>query len=308
MSGILTVTMNPALDVTASVAEMVPREKLRCTEPTRELGGGGINVSRVIAAFGGTSRTLVVAGGLTGQQMIRMLEDRGFDPVVVPCAGSTRESIMIFDRAVETQYRFIMPGPSLTDAEWQNALDTASAAAQGLSYVVASGSLPPGCPDDFYCRLARACAPVPMIVDTSGAALRAVAREPVFCLKMDEEEVEDLCPGAPDERTAAEDVRARSGAHIVLLTLGARGLLAATADGVIEMAGRKVKPVSTVGAGDSLVAGMVKALDDGLALPEALAHGVAAGTAAVLTPGTELARRSDFDRVLTEMRADQGVG
>lgn len=303
MTRIVTVTLNPALDRTASIAKLVAREKLRCSEPSAEPGGGGVNVSRVIKALGGSSVPFITAGGPTGSVLEQLIRAQGLDPVVQPLAGTTRESVMIYDRAAETQYRFIMPGPTLSDAEWGEALTTVRALAGRDGMVVASGSLPPGCPDDLYAQMAQAVEEqgARFLLDTSGLALKAAIGAPMHVLKLDEEELTDFMgrePASEDEEEAeACALLDRTAARVIVITLGKRGALIVTADGATRLKGPEVKPVSTVGAGDSFVAALTKALFDGRSVADASRYAIAAGTAAVLTPGTELARAEDVDRI-----------
>ncbi|HXF60716.1 MAG TPA: PfkB family carbohydrate kinase, partial [Caldilineaceae bacterium] len=151
---IVTLTMNPALDKSTQVQRVVPEEKLRCDALTAEPGGGGVNVSRVIHALGGRSLLVYLVGGLTGQALAQLLQAEGLHTQPIPIAGSTRESFTVLEEVSLCQYRFNMPGPVLAEAEWQNALETVAGIAPRPAYLVASGSLPPGAPSDFYVRLA----------------------------------------------------------------------------------------------------------------------------------------------------------
>ncbi len=308
----LTVTMNPALDMTTGVEALIPREKLRANEPTFEPGGGGINVSRMMKVLGGSSLPFLVSGGHTGAMLCTQLNDLGFEPHAYPISGATRQSVVVFERSKKTQYRFVMPGPHLTEAEWQGALDEIARLAQGRHYVVASGSLPPGIPADFFARVAdvTAKAGAKLVLDTSGAALEAAIGAPLHILKLDEEEMRDLMDGSTAsedrEEAGALDLLERTGAQIIVVTLGKRGALVVTPDGFERIRSPKVEVVSTVGAGDSFVAGLTKALCDGWSVFDASRYGVATGAAAVLTPGTELARAEDVARLYDVIKAEPG--
>ncbi len=308
MAPILTVTMNPALDVTAQVSHMAPREKLRCKDPTYEPGGGGINVSRVVREMGGETLCFAVLGGHTGQKLRTLLEAADLRPEVFEIGELSRESIMIYDQAGETQYRFIMPGPQLSEQECAGALERIEALVPKVRYVVASGSLPPGVPASFYADLTKRvrAAGGEIVLDTSGPALKAAAQAPVSVLKLDEEEMKEVAPDSlaseENEEKLALELLGSTGADVIVVTLGARGALVATPEGVERLPSAKVRPVSTVGAGDSFVAAMTKALCDGHDVHTATRYGSAAGAAAVITPGSELARRADIERLFAELK------
>lgn len=305
---ILTVTMNPSLDVTAQVKRLVPREKLRCEDPIAEPGGGGINVSRVIRKLGGETTLFSGLGGATGEQIVTLLKEADIPVDPFRVEGATRQTMMIYDQAAETQYRFLMPGPAWRDGEWEKALDRIDTLAKDHRYVVASGSLPPGVPEDFFARLGHrlheeGCE---FVLDTSNAALRSALDAPIAILKIDEEELRDLIDGSTDtpaeELAATKALLTRTGAKCVVVTLGGRGALVATPDHCERLPAADVKPVSTVGAGDSFVAAMTKALCEGWELRQAVIYGSAAGGAAVITPGSELVRAGDVERLYTHMK------
>lgn len=307
---ILTVTMNPALDVTTSVDHLTPREKLRCTEPTREPGGGGINVSRVIAELGGTSCAFIAAGGPTGEALTGLVRQSGVPVEVLTISGETRQSFMVYDRRGETQYRFVLPGPALSAAEWTGALQRLESLARDTAFVVGSGSLPPGTSEDvFWADLAvtASAAGARFILDTSGEALRRAAESSIHVLKLDEEEAADFLGSTPerldDWTAAAGGLRDRVRAEQIVITLGAKGAIAVDAERTVQIPSIKVQPVSTVGAGDSFVAAMTLALERGDSLETACRFGVAAGAAAVMTPGSALAHRADVERLYASMTA-----
>lgn len=307
MTEILTVTMNPSIDISASTDEVVPVRKLRCRDVLRDPGGGGINVARVVRRLGADCRALYPAGGPSGHLLHRLLDEEGIFSIPINGAADTRESFTVLDNASGDQYRFVLTGQQLLEESWQACLDKVAAFSKPPDYVVASGSLPPGVPTDFYATLARiakesgACA----IIDTSGPALAATLEEGVHLVKPNLRELRDLT-GRPLEReTEWEDAAAelvRSGAaEAVALTLGDQGALLVSRDVRIRAPAISVKIASAVGAGDSFLAAMVWGLSSGMILKEAFRYGVAAGTAALLTPGTELSHKDDIDRLYPEV-------
>lgn len=307
MKHIATLTLNPTIDRNTSVARVIPEAKLRCSEPRREPGGGGLNVSRAIERLGGSSVAIYTSGGPTGH-MLRMLLDRsGIDHEAVSVSGWTRENIHVDETSTGLQYRFGMPGPTLVEGEWQRCLEAVAALDPAPDYLVASGSLPPGVPDDFYAELARrgGAAGVRVVVDTSGPALRHAVEAGVYAIKPNMTELEVLSEVPLDREERQEEacrrLIERGRVEVVLASFGASGVLMVTADRSERIRAPVVPIKSKVGAGDSMVGGFVLALARGLDVGQAARFGVAAGTAAVMTPGTELCRREDAEALFAEM-------
>ena len=181
---IVTLTMNPALDITTNTDRVMPTDKMRCGVPRYDPGGGGINVARIAHVLGASVTALFPAGGHAGDKVTDLVAESGVRVQRIPVAHSTRESFTVDEDKTGKQYRFVLPGPQLTDAEQTECLETLSAAAGSADFVVASGSLPPGVPTDFYQRVADICRErgAPLILDTSGAGLRHISSG-VFLLK-----------------------------------------------------------------------------------------------------------------------------
>ncbi len=295
-SPILTVTLNPALDLSSATAELLAEIKLRCESPKVEPGGGGINVSRGIARMGGQSTAMVALGGLTGQRIATLLAEAGIATLPLPIAGETRESFSIHDRTSGAQYRFVLPGPAWSADEIEAALTLIAAGAADRGYVVLSGSNPPGVAPDFVQQLAARLqgSGAQLIVDTSGPALACLAAGdcgPVAFLRMDSEEAEGLAGGPlPTRADTADFARTlvrKGAAKSVLIARGRDGNIIATADEAWHAEAERVEIVSKIGAGDSFVAGFTLGLAQGLPLPEALGLAAAAATATVQMPGSE---------------------
>ncbi len=307
MQTVVTLTMNPTIDTSARVDHVVPERKLRCTSPRHEPGGGGINVSRVIHKLGGSSVTVYPVGGPTGRLLQHLLEQEELNLRPVSIENWTRENFVTLEEATGQQFRFVMPGPTLSEAEWQQCLEIVTALAPKPDYIVASGSLPPGVPTDFYARVARLgrrCG-TRVIVDTPGEALRAAVREGVYLVKPNLRELSDLSDHELKDEALQEatvmDLVQRGRCEAVVLSLGAAGVLLGTASGCERFRAPTVPIISKVGAGDSTVAGMVLSLARGMSLHEAVRFGIACGAAAVMTPGTELCRREDAERLYARM-------
>ena len=308
MELIVTLTPNPAIDISTSVDEIVPIRKLRCTEARRDPGGGGINVGRVVRRLGGLVSAIYPAGGVTGELLRRLVEREGIQSVAISVVGETREDFTVLDQNSGKQYRFVLPGSPLSETEWRACLNALEAIPTPPPFIVCSGSLPPGVPDDFYARVARFAKArgSKVVLDTSGKPLVSALQEGVYALKPNLRELQELAnaPLANEQSWLAAGRRLieSGGAEIIALTLAERGSLLMTRDGALRANVPDVKVASTVGAGDSFVGGLVWALASGHRTVEAFQWGVAAGTAAVLNPGTELCHADDVVRLVEQVK------
>jgi 6-phosphofructokinase 2 len=218
-----------------------------------------------------------------------------------------RENLVILDESTGQQYRFGMPGPILSNEEWKRCLHELSAISPNPDYLVASGSLPPGLPDDFYAQVARSGKEngARVIVDASGEALKLALQEGVYLIKPNVREFKDLIgKDIKEESQIKAEARkmVKSGrCEVLVISLGAAGALLVSGNIAEHISAPTVPIVSKVGAGDSMVAGMVLSLARGKPLRESVLFGLAAGAAAVMTPGTELCRREDAERLYEEM-------
>ena len=304
---ILTLTLNPALDMASSVPVMVPDEKLRCSEPQLDPGGGGLNVSRAVHALGGESLALVALGGLTGDRLAVLIRREGVMFLGITGPGETRQSLTVNEASTGRQYRFMLPGPVWHQEDQARVFTLLRAAGKPGGFAVISGSQPPGVPMDFPARLAAAMAGMRVVLDTSGAALVQAVDHPIpdlEVLRMDGEEAEALAtrPLATRADTAdfAQSLVLRGVAKKVIIARGADGSVLADARQRLFARAPKVQVNSKVGAGDSFVGGYVLALARGQTEAEALAQGVAAAAAAVMSAATELCRAEDVARLLPE--------
>jgi len=306
---ILTITVNPALDVTATVPHVVPTEKLRCSTPFYAAGGGGVNVSRAIEALGGTSRAFVALGGATGEHFRQLLAPHGFDKLIWPIEGETRLSLDLLASSTHQQYRFLLPGPSQSAA---GARALQLAARQEIArlpgaFVVISGTLLPGQRTDFVGRLAAEArrSGSRAILDVSGAALRAAVKVRPFLLRMNHLEAQELLDD-PDEPTvlahrAAQAIVAQGGAENVIVTAGDGGAVLAAGAEMFHFRPPRVEVNSAVGGGDSFTGALALGLARGLSLPEACRFGVAAAASAVTGSSTELCRGPQTRRFLKQV-------
>ncbi|MGR4882715.1 1-phosphofructokinase family hexose kinase [Streptomyces sp. LARHCF249] len=283
---ILTVTLNTALDVTYRVPRLLPHASHRVAAVTERPGGKGVNVARVLAALGHEVTATGFAGGPVGAVVRELLaRSAGVVDALVPCAGTTRRTVAVVDESSGDTTQFNEPGPLITAAEWSLFLDRyEDLLAAGARAVALCGSLPPGVPVGAYAVLVRAAraAGVPVLLDTSGEALRrGVAARPEI-IKPNAAELAELT-GSREPLPATRDAR-RRGAHAVVTSLGPDGLLAATAEGAWRAAPPRALAGNPTGAGDSAVAGLLSALVEGLDWPERLTRAVALSAATVLAP------------------------
>lgn len=309
---IVTVTLNPALDLATFASDVRPGPKLRCDAPRVDPGGGGINVSRAIRTFGGTSLPLVALEGPTGQTLHDLMVAKGIPPHRLSAPGETRQSLSVTDRKTGHQFRFVLPGPEWPPDHTEAALAVCSDLASPQGWVVLSGSQPPGVPDDLPLKLAERLAEkgAKLVLDTSGSALHAIAEaaKPTAIpelLRFDHVEACDLAGeklnGPSGSGPFAASLVARGVAKSVIIACGGDGSVLAGADGVTTFCkAARVPVVSKVGAGDSFVAAAVLALARGKSLVEALHHGTAAACSAVMTPATRLCTAEDTERLMPE--------
>ncbi|KAA9393751.1 1-phosphofructokinase family hexose kinase [Kocuria coralli] len=291
---ILTVTPNPALDVSTSVDRVVAEHKMRCGSTRLDPGGGGVNVSRVVRNLGGRSLAVYTAGGPTGAAYRELLEREGVAGRVVRIGESTRESFTVDETGSREQFRFVLQGPSLTEPEWRDMLAAIAEDMPDHGFVVPSGSLPPGVPVDFYARIARLAREhdTRCVVDTSGESLRAALDEGVYLIKPSKRELGELTGASLDDDAALVDAATElvdaGRCEVVALTLGGAGAIVVTAEQTLRLPTPRVEVRSTVGAGDSFLGGFLLSLARGGELREAFRTGVAAGSATAALPATEL--------------------
>ncbi len=308
MTPIFTLTLNPALDLATSVPRVVPGPKLRGTAPRVDPGGGGINVSRAIAALGGHSHAIIALGGPTGERLRQRLDTETITCTSLTAPGNTRESLTVTETSTGLQFRFVLPGVDWASADVENAIALTAKTVSPGGILVISGSQPPGVPVDFTARL---CARLPedtqVTIDTSGAALAQLTAHPVpgiEVLRMDSDEAEILAGTSLQSRPQTADFAS----SLIVKGLAKQVIIARGPDGsVLAEAGRRLfckaadVPVkSKVGAGDSFVAGWVLARANGMDTAQALARGVAAASAAVMTDATELCHRDDAERLIAD--------
>jgi 6-phosphofructokinase 2 len=305
---LITLTLNPALDIAADANEVVHTHKVRMHHEHADPGGGGVNVARVLRELGGDVVAIVAAGGASGRVLEEMLDEAGVPRRSVLIKGQTRVSLNVKDNKSDLEYRFVPEGPTLSAAEFDACL--AAVEQEPGDWLIASGSLPHGVPENGYAQVARIAARKGQrfVVDTSGPALVA-ALDQGGCelIKPSLAELESLVgrelkDPAEQEKEAMALIR-RGAARMVALTLGADGAMMVTQDGVIRMPAMEEPMHSSVGAGDAFLAAAALALAYGSSPTDALIWGTAAGAAAIACAGTARLRRADVEGRYQSLRA-----
>lgn len=302
---ILTVTLNPCIDKSSIVDSLKPESKLRCTEVVNEPGGGGINVSKALKKLDLASVALFPAGGHNGSMLCTLLRAEGVPFHAVDTKVETRENWVVLERSTNHQFRFTFPGRAVPEETIRSLVDQLRSFAP--SYVVASGSLPPGLPDYFYGLIVKNAAAVGArcIVDTSGAALQAVKGKHAFLIKPN---IGELCQmlgiswlGKEDIPDAAQQAIRDGFAEIIVVSMGPGGAWLVNEETRYFVSAPSVDKKSTVGAGDSMVAGITYMLHNGRTLQEAIRFGVACGSAATMNEGTRLFHPEDAARLFEQI-------
>ncbi|WP_339658419.1 1-phosphofructokinase family hexose kinase [Flavobacterium frigidarium] len=298
---ITTVTVNPALDKSTHLRGLVPEQKIRCDAPRYDAGGGGINVSKAIARLNGESLALFTAGGPTGEMIKELLLKEGIEVDAITVQNWTRESFVAVDDNTNSQYRFGFPGAALSESEKEMVLEKVKVIA--TDFLVLSGSLNEGLPTDFYKQIAEIAkdSNIKVIVDTSGESLQKVLETNVYLMKPNVGELAKLVGvdrlEMEEVNDAAKKIIAQGSAEIIVVSLGPQGAALITKDSYDYVPAPNVAKKSTVGAGDSMVGGMVWALSQNKSLAEVLRWGVACGSAATMNEGTQLFKIEDANRL-----------
>ncbi|HEX9327568.1 MAG TPA: 1-phosphofructokinase family hexose kinase [Reyranella sp.] len=299
---IVTLTVNPAVDLATQAKSVQPGHKIRTFGERYDAGGGGINVARVISELGGETLALFASGGVTGRFVEEMLTTAKVPWQAVQIQGACRISVTVRDQSNGQEYRFVPQGPELTASDCANILATLSEIE--ADWVVASGSLPPGVPSNFFGKAAGIVSArgAKFALDTSGAALKDSLGHGVTLLKPSLSELETIVGqevrSLPCQMTQAKHLVESGAAQMVALTLGAGGAILATAEQVIHSPAFAASERTGVGAGDSFLAGLVFGLAGRRTTEDALRLALACGASAVQGIGTAQVRRATVKALL----------
>ena len=307
---IVTLCMNPALDIATSIPLIGPTHKMRCATPRYHPGGGGVNVARVAHVLGVPATAVFPAGGHSGEAVHDLLMSEGLAMHRVRIDGPTRENFNVNEETTDEQYRFVLPGPQLTPAEQSECLARLRREMSSADppVVVASGSLPCGVPLNFYQRVADLCDELgaTLLLDSSGGGLQNV-HSGVFLLKPSARELREYADRPlnteSEQVAAASDIVARGIARHVLVSMGPGGALLVSGGRAQRFAAVPIPPGgSGVGAGDAMVAGVAVGMIRGWPVEQAVRLGIAAGSATLLTPGNATCTRPDTERLFGQTK------
>lgn len=305
MSQIVTLTFSPCLDKCVSVVSMIPGVKLKCSDPQVTPGGGGINVSRVLRRLGQTSTAIFPMGSCTGDKLLQLLTAEKVVCSAVPVSIETRENIIVFDENTNQQFRFGMAQETLEPYEWVNCFDLFEDR-KAIDYIIVSGSLPRGTQDSLLHKLAEISIEhgARLIVDSSAENLSVAIKESTYLIKPNVEEFWDLAKIWNVKETkielAALELINRSRCEIILISLGKEGAMLVTEKKHYHVPAPDVSVLSTVGAGDSMLAGIIYYLSQGESLKKALIYGVCCGSATTIQSGAKLCSKSDVDFLVSQ--------
>lgn len=300
MPAVITLTFSPCIDKSTTVPSLIPEKKLKCSAPKLEPGGGGINVARAIKKLGGDAIAVFPSGGYTGKFFNHLMEKEGVASIIVETEAETRENIIVLEESTNNQYRFGMPAAALQENEWKACVEAIEKAGHP-EFIVVSGSMPPGVPLTVFDQLATMAKnkKAKLIVDTSGNALKHAVAAGVNLIKPNIGELASLAGVERIELDKVEEfskeVIEKYKCEVVVVSLGKNGAMLVTKDATYNALPPEVERKSTVGAGDSMVAGIIYSLSKGMDLKNALQYGVACGTAATMNSGTELCNKKDAD-------------
>jgi 6-phosphofructokinase 2 len=307
MKSIITLTMNPSVDQSSTTPIVTNEKKLRCSNIRYDPGGGGINVTRAINKLGGKSKAFYPAGGNIGNLLEELLKKEKIDQVRFIIRESTRLNIHIIEERSDKQYRFNMPGTPIQEHEWQHVITSLKDFIPSPDYIVASGSLPLNVPIDFYRKLSALSKEIncKLILDTTSEPLKHALNEGLYIIKPNLNEFQQLLGNKVLNKTEiihkAQQIIQSNQCKYIVISLGKNGAFLITADNYEHLASPFVPIKSRVGAGDCMVGGITLMLAKGKSIKEAVRYGISAGTAAVMTPGTELCRKEDTEQIYESM-------
>lgn len=303
---IYTLTLNPSLDRTIYIERLARDDKNIILHEEYYAGGKGIDVSRVIKALGGQTVIMGLSGGYDGAYLEGILINEGLTIDFVRTAGNTRTNIIIHCVSTKEQFSINAPGPVISPSELGILYDKLMRLSPKPSFFVASGSVPRGVSSEVYKQLGSplSSAGVKVVVDTDGDALRSAISIPPFMVKPNIHELERLAghrlSGIDDVVREAKRL-VEMGIKYVVVSMGKKGLVVAGENELFRVIPPEVQVVTTTGAGDATVAGIIFSLDKGESIKEAARFGAACGTATTISPGTATMRREDVKRIIGEV-------
>jgi 6-phosphofructokinase 2 len=307
---IATVTLNPSLDKIVTVEELVVDEANRWTSLRRDPGGKGINVSRVIHELGGDTIAYGFTGGIDGEILNHLLQQQGVPFDFTPIKGAIRSNFIITDLKTRRQTRIDAPGPRISRYELRKLIAKITRIKPKPDFLVFAGSVPPGIPTDIYRQLIEKAkkSGIKTVLDSDEQWLKEGIRAKPNVIKPNVHEAEELLETHLRDQTAiveAVKTLVNQSIDVAAISRGKYGLIVANGGEILKVTPPQVEIRSTIGSGDSAIAGLVLKLSQGHGIEEAARWAAAAGTAAALTPGTELCRREDVERLLPQVKVER---
>lgn len=297
---VLTVTLNPSIDIGTEADEVITDQKTRCASPFFDPGGGGINVSRVLNRLGIYSDALFTSGGYTGNLLKEMMKEEDIPAIPIESPDKTRQNIAIIDNSIGKQYRFVLPGLVSDLNIWESALQKIDELADQYDYIIASGSLPDGIPESAYSEIATIAKKhnSAFILDTSGSSLiKGIAQGAEF-IKPNQEEFQEMKQifGAATDSELCE-LLFKKGVKNIVHTLGKEKTLLITPESETSFTPPKIKLRSTIGAGDSFIGGMVAGLIKGYTKQQSVGYGISAAASTLQSEGTDLCDAAEVEEI-----------
>ncbi len=307
---IYTLTLNPAVDRELTVPEMEFDSVLRASESRVDFGGKGFNVSRLLKGLEASSTAVGFLGGNAGELLQKGLQSLGIGTDFVWVTDETRTNVSIVTQSHDHYIKVNEKGPLVDEAKQKELLDKIDSLAKHGDWWVLAGSLPPGVADDFYARIVSVLNQhkAHAILDTSGASLKSGCAEKPLLVKPNAEEAHVLTGlpmDTPSEIAAAAAEIRRLGAQNVVVSMGKAGALLHTSEGTWLTHSPKIQEKNPIGAGDSMVGGLVWALTQRIPLKEALGWGIASGAASASLPGTEVGSRPLIEKLFSQVRYER---
>ncbi len=304
---VVTITFSPCIDKSVSVKKLIPTTKMKCFDEVSYPGGGGINIARVLTRFDVDVTALFAVDQCNRAFFEKSLNAEKVKHIAVPTVTKTRENIEVVDEHSNKQFRFVMPTNELTPEEWSSFFVKLQGFKR-IDFLVVSGSLPQNAPSSIFTELSKIAISkkAKFIVDTSGKSLKMALKEPLFLIKPNLEEFAILTGnktvGIANLRKTALKFLMDNTCENLVISLGSQGAMLFNAKETHTIKPPKVNAISTVGAGDSMLAGIIVGLVQEASLETCLKLGVAFGTATTLKDGTSLCTKADVTNLLPKIR------
>ena len=305
---ITTVCLNPSFDKTATLSELKPGELNRLQQVRVDLGGKGLNVATVLSRLGVQTRCVGCLGSENASLFLRMVEREKLAFEYLMVSGEIRTNLKLCETNSKSITEINEPGPAVSEEELQSFLTLLKEKAQDSSYVVFSGRLPKKCSEDTYQRCIHSLPGKKCVLDAAGESLLRGIKEKPYLIKPNLPEIEGIVSRELKTLRAIRDAALllmEYGAQNVIVSMGKMGAVLVTPQRTLFAPALPVKVRSTVGAGDAMLGGVMTGLDQGSTLEDAFRFGVAAGAASVMTEGTQLLNREDFENLVPRVTVQE---